>query len=174
MTIHSCSHNFEDLTHVVLPGYMASLRESMQAPIAMKEFGVPGDGPVTLSRRHGFNADISGCYVLVGKFGSIYVGISRHVFSRLLQHVRPGDHMTATLAYRMAIKHHPFKGTAKEAMETPSFRAQFDREREYLLSLQAAVVSIDNPLELYVFEAFCAMELDTGVEQGGWNTFETH
>ncbi len=172
--IHDCSHNFEELKNIVLPRYMASLREKMQAPIAMKEFGVKGDGATTLAKRHGFDKDISGCYVLIDKFHPIYVGISRRVFSRLLQHVRPGDHMTATLAYRMAIKHHPFNGTAKAAMETPAFRAQFNREREYLLGLQVAVVPINNPLELYVFEAFCAMELGTGVDQGGWNTFETH
>ena len=35
-------------------------------------------------------------------------------------------------------------------------------------------IEISNPLELYLFEAYCAMELDTGFDTGGWNTFETH
>jgi hypothetical protein len=35
-------------------------------------------------------------------------------------------------------------------------------------------VKIDNPLELYLFEPYCALELDTRFEAGGWNTFETH
>jgi len=45
--------------------------------------------------------------------------------------------------------------------------------REYLLGLAAAIVEIMNPLERYVFEAYCALELGTGVDDGGWNTFET-
>ena len=40
----------------------------------------------------------------------------------------------------------------------------------YLRSLNVAFIEIGNPLELYLFEAYCAMELDTSE----WNTFETH
>lgn len=172
--IHDCSHSFAELADAVLPAYLASLRASMKEPIPMAEFAVTGHGAVTISRRHGFDGDISGCYVLLEARRPVYVGISKHVFERLLQHVRPGDHLTATLAYRMAVARHPFKGDAKRAMADPAFRAEFNRMREGLTRLEVAVVQIDNPLELYVFEAYCAMELGTGVEQGGWNTFETH
>ena len=37
-----------------------------------------------------------------------------------------------------------------------------------------AFVEIANPLELYLFEPYCAMELLTGFDTGGWNTFLTH
>jgi len=46
----------------------------------------------------------------------------------------------------------------------------FDRRREYLLSLDVAVVEIPKPLELHVFDAYAAIELDTAK----WSTFERH
>jgi hypothetical protein len=35
-------------------------------------------------------------------------------------------------------------------------------------------VEIDDRLALQVFEAYCALELDTGCDAGGRNTFATH
>lgn len=170
MTIDGCPHDFQTLAGEVLPARMRELRTHMQAPIQMAEFAVRGDGPKTIAKRHGFDADISGCYVLIDDGRPIYVGISRHVFERLAQHVGRGDHLTATLAYRMAAHDAPHGKFAAQAMADPEFRAVFDSRREYLLGLRVAVVEIPNPLELYVFEAYAAMELDTGY----WNTFATH
>jgi len=42
------------------------------------------------------------------------------------------------------------------------------------MGLATAFVEIANPLELYLFEAYCAMELSTGSDTGAWNTFLTH
>ncbi len=170
MTIDGCPHNFQELASEVLPTHMRELRIHMQAPIQMAEFAVRGDGPKTIAKRHGFDGDISGCYVLMEDWRPIYVGISRHVFERLGQHVGRGDHLSATLAYRMAADDAPHRKFAAQAMADPEFRAVFDSRRAYLLGLQVAVVEIPNPLELYVFEAYAAMELDTGY----WNTFATH
>ena len=47
-------------------------------------------------------------------------------------------------------------------------------EREYIRGLNVAFIEIPNPLVLHIFEAYCAMELDTGTDVGGWNTFRTH
>ena len=55
-------------------------------------------------------------------------------------------------------------------MELEEFMKHFHLSQQYLCTLRVAFVEIDNPLELYVFEAYAAMELDTGV----WNTFATH
>jgi hypothetical protein len=149
---------------------MRELREHMQRPVAMAEFGVRGDGPKTIARRHGFEHDIGGCYVFMEGDRPIYVGISRHVFERLAEHVDQGDHMTATLAYRMAAHDAPHKLYAAQAMADTEFRKIFDRRREYLLGLSVGVVEIPNALERYVFEAYAAMVLDTAQ----WNTFDTH
>lgn len=170
MPIDGCPHGFETLAHEVLPARMRELREHMRSPVQMSEFAVRGDGPKTIARRHGFDGDVSGCYVLMDGDRPIYVGISRHVFERLAQHVGRGDHLTATLAYRMASHDAPHGRFAAQAMANPEFRSIFDRRREYLLGLSVAVVEIANPVERYVFEAYAAMELDTGQ----WNTFETH
>lgn len=55
-------------------------------------------------------------------------------------------------------------------MQDPAFQAHFSNARAYIAGLSVAFIEIINPLELYLFEAYCAMELDTAK----WNTFETH
>ena len=57
-----------------------------------------------------------------------------------------------------------------DAMQDPVFRKAFDEARALLRGCSVAFIDIDNPLELYLFEAYCAMELDTCE----WNTFRTH
>lgn len=57
-----------------------------------------------------------------------------------------------------------------KAMEVDEFKEHFDSAKAYLRGLQAAYVRIDNPLVLYVFEPYCAMNFGTSK----WNTFETH
>jgi hypothetical protein len=59
---------------------------------------------------------------------------------------------------------------AAAAMADPETRRLFDARRKYLLGLDVAVVEIPNPLELHLFDAYAAMELDTAC----WNTFATH
>lgn len=170
MPIDGCPHDFETLVSKELPARMQELRNHMREPVQMAEFAVRGDGPKTIARRHGFPDDICGCYVFMEGDEPIYVGISRRVFTRLAQHVGQGGHLSATLAYRMAAHDAPHSKSAAKAMADPAFLTVFDRRREYLLGLNVAVVEIQNPLERYVFEAYAAMELDTG----HWNKFETH
>jgi hypothetical protein len=55
-------------------------------------------------------------------------------------------------------------------MENAAFRTAFVAAQKYLRRLDVAFIEIENPLELYVFEAFASMELDTSE----WNTFRTH
>lgn len=163
MALDACRYDFAQLASSVLPAYMRIIRRAIDSAIPMSDFAQDGHGPVTLARRFGFERDIEGCYVLIDGEHPIYVGISRHVFERLRQHVRPGDHYTATLAYQMAKTHHPATGTAAGVMADSGFRAQFDRERAYLAGLQVTVVEISNALERHLFEAYCALELGTGL-----------
>lgn len=174
MAVDGCPHTFHELANTVLPVYMERLRSRIAASIPMSEFAVPGDGPKTLASRHGFPGDVSGCYVLLDQGKPVYAGISRKVFTRVRQHVGKGDHLTATLAYRMANHDSPHGTFAAKAMADPDFRTLFERKKAYLLSFGVAIVEIDNPVELYVFEAYCALELNTSFANGGWNTFVTH
>ncbi len=94
-----------------------------------------------------------------------HVGISRGVIGRLRQHVFGKTHFDASLAFRIAMTKHPDRTivnlTRSEAMQDPLFGTSFTEAQTYLLSLQVATIAITNPLELYVFEPFCALELDT-------------
>ena len=60
--------------------------------------------------------------------------------------------------------------TRDDAMKDIAFKNAFDRAQQLLRDSSVVFVEITNPFELYVFEPFCAMELETGE----WNTFRTH
>ncbi len=55
-------------------------------------------------------------------------------------------------------------------MANKDFQVGFAEAQQYIRELNVAFIEISNPLELYLFEAFSAMELDTSE----WNTFKTH
>jgi hypothetical protein len=55
-------------------------------------------------------------------------------------------------------------------MKDVQFRAAFLSAQNRLRSLHMAYVPIENDLELYLFEVYAAMELNTHE----WNTFRTH
>jgi hypothetical protein len=170
MPIDACQHKFLDLTLRVFPQYMDQMRRSLEAPHPLADFCKPGVGPGFLTKQLGLKGDFSGCYVLVDAGTPIYVGISRTVIGRLRQHVFGKTHSDASLAYLMATKKAPHEVTRSQAMRDMGFKTAFDDAQAYLRSLTCATIAIENPLELYLFEAFCAMELDTAQ----WNTFVTH
>lgn len=170
MPIDACQHKFLDLTLHVLPSYMDQMRRALEKPHLLADFCKPGVGPGFLKKQLGLKADFSGCYVLVDAGTPIYVGISRTVLARLRQHVFGKTHSDASLAYLMAARKAPHEVTRSQAMLDADFKSAFDAAQTYLRSLTCAAIAIENPLELYLFEAFCAMELDTAV----WNTFVTH
>lgn len=170
MAIDDCPHSFEDLVRKVLPAHMARLRPSLNAPIPVADFAVRGVGTKTLLTKHNRSKDFSGCYVLIEKKTPIYVGISRTVFQRLLQHVKGKTHFDASLAYRIAVSEDEHRSTRSGCMASSEFQRLFDAAKDYLKTLNVAYVEIANPLELYVFEPFCAITLNTHQ----WNTFRTH
>jgi hypothetical protein len=153
---------------------MTRMRLALADPRNMDLFARPGVGPGTLLNEFGIPQDFSGCYVLLEAGKPIYVGISRGVIGRLRQHAFGKTHFDASLAFRIAMARHPDRAIANvtraEAMQDPLFGISFAEAQSYLRSLQAAAIAIENPLELYVFEAYCALELDTNQ----WNSFETH
>lgn len=174
MPLHNCPHTFPELAETVLPAHMTRLRNAMNDPRQMEVFARKGVGVKSLLREFDLPRDFSGCYVLIENITPIYVGISRGVIGRLRQHVYGKTHYDASLAFRIAMKQHPDQTienlTRAEAMNDPLFGTSFEEAQTYLRSLQVAVVAIENPLELYVFEPYCAIELDTHQ----WNSFETH
>lgn len=170
MSIDQCPHTFNQLSHVVLPNYMAQMRREMTRASAMTLFSRRGVGVKTLLKHFAKPDDFSGCYVFLDKGDPVYVGISRGVFGRLRQHVTGKTHFDASFAYRISAATAPHNQSRDEAMQTLAFQAHFSNARAYIEGLSVAFIEINNPLELYLFEAYCAMELDTAQ----WNTFETH
>lgn len=115
--------------------------------------------------------DVKGLYVFVHENEPIYVGISRCLIRRTLQHLRGKSHNTSTLAYNIGlIRHQILNGE-----EYTGRRKEFDYNnnvtpaKDFLFKQKIAFLPIENSEELYLFEIFCAMKL------GCWlNKFETH
>ncbi len=170
MAIDQCPHSFAHLGAQVLPSYMAVLRQALADPLPLREFLARGEGPKHLRERIGSGRDFPGCYVLLDATSPIYVGIAGGVCKRLTQHVRGTTHYSASLAYRVAKDAAPHAMSRDEAMRDEAFQAAFTAARAKLADMHIAAVRIENPLELYLFEVYAAMELDTH----RWNTFETH
>lgn len=172
MAIDGCTHTWTHLSNFVLPEHMAKMRAALANPHPMNTFAsvVKGQGPAYCAKRLGYLKDFSGCYVLIEAGRPVYTGISRKVLARLLQHVNGKDSNTASLAYSIAAKEIPHEMYREEAMELESFQRAFGAARERLGKMQVAVVEIKCPVELYAFELFCSMELDTAE----WNSFRTH
>lgn len=170
MPIDKCKFDFATLAQTVFPKYFEQLQNAMQATRKASEFSMPGVGPAKMAKELGLPTDFSGCYVLIDGTKPIYVGISRTVLQRLRQHVTGRGHNDASLAYRMAKKHCQTPGSRSEAMKIEKFDQEFKRQQAYLKGLNVAFIAIENPLELYAFEVFAAMALDTSE----WNTFRTH
>lgn len=132
----------------------------------------PGNGIKKLLANAGLSGDFPGSYVLIENGKPIYVGISRQVFRRIWLHCRGETHYNANLVYRIASKKKPsdVKTSRDKRMRDEEFLAVFNEVRSHIQQCSFAYVPIDNDLTLYLFEAYCAMELDTCE----WNTFRTH
>jgi predicted GIY-YIG superfamily endonuclease len=170
MAIDGCRKTFAELAAETLPGDMERIRKEMQSPLQLTEFCTSGRGVRTIVKRLRKQDDFSGCYVLLRKGKPFYVGISRRVVTRLRQHGKGTTQFDASLAYRMAkdkVQHHM---TRAAAMKDLGFRRAFDGAKRLLIGSSVAFIEIQDPVELYLFEAYCAMELDTHE----WNTFRTH
>jgi hypothetical protein len=169
MPIDGCRHDFQQLASEILPADMARMRTAMTTPIPMRTF-CKGAGIRTILKKLGRTADFPGCYLLVDGSVPFYVGISRGIVGRLMQHVRGRTDCDASFAYRMAKTCQPHEMERKEAMLNPDFRAAFDQSQERIRAMDVAMIEVENDLELYLFEVYCALELRT-VEH---NTFRTH
>lgn len=170
MPIDGCTSTFQEMATMVLPADMARLRSALATLQPLSSFCTKGIGVKAILSKIGRGNDFSGCYVLVREGTPFYVGISRRVVQRLRQHLTGTSHFHATLAYLMATDRTGHKMKREDAMRDGDFRRAFDDAQEMLRGCSVAFIEIENPLELYLFEAYCAMELNTCE----WNTFRTH
>ena len=170
MPIDNCVHSFESLTTSILPQHFSRLEEAMRKPLAAEQLvGFKSAAREALARV-GRSVDFPGCYVFLDAGKPVYVGISRGVVKRLVQHLNYDSHYSASLVYRMACEEYPHEMRRDQAMKDDQFRAVFFAVQSRLREMTVAFIQIDNDLELYVFEVYAAMNLDTDT----WNTFRTH
>ena len=170
MPIDNCEFSFKELADNLLPDDMEKVRAAMSAPHSMSLFAQRGVGKNLVLKQLSLSHDFQGCYVLMDESGPVYVGISRSVIQRLIQHVKGKTHFDASLAYRMAAFNYSHDMSRGEAMKNPDFLQSFTEAGQRLVAMNVAFVEIKNDVELYVFEVYCSMALDTAQ----WNSFKTH
>jgi len=168
--IDACANTFAEMAAAILPEDMTRLRVALAAPLPLSRFCKDGLGVKSILRQFQRRQDFSGCYVLLRDGAPFYVGISRSVIQRLRQHVKGKTHFDASLAYLMATEKTGHTMKRADAMKDADFLKAFAAAQALLRNCAVAFIEIDNPVELYLFEAYCAMELDTFE----WNTFRTH
>ena len=170
MRIDNCKHSFEELSASVLPAHYVRLEAALRVPFAATSFvGFKSVTKEVLSRVSR-STDFPGCYVFIEGINPLYVGISRGIIKRLVQHLNYDSHYSASLVYRMATDDYPHEMKRDQAMKDDEFRKVFLSSQGRLRQMKVAFVEIDNDLELYLFEVFASMRLDTGK----WNSFRTH
>ena len=117
MPIDNCVHTFEKLAASVLPNHFKLLKAAIQSPTAADTFfGFKSVTKEILSRLNR-STDFPGCYVFIDGEKSIYVGISRGVIKRLVQHLNFDTHYSASLVYRMASEDYPHEMKRDQAMK---------------------------------------------------------
>lgn len=170
MPIDNCPHTFDELARTVLPDYWQRLEVAIRSPMPASTF--VGFKSATKEALSSVNktTDFPGCYVFIDQGTPVYVGISRGVVKRLVQHLNFESHYTASLVYRMATDEFPHEMKRDQAMKDDQFRQVFLSAQGRLRETSVAFVEIGNDLELYLFEVYAAMRLDTDT----WNTFRTH
>ena len=168
--IDDCQYSFEELATSILPSHMERMRDALTHPLPMQRFARKGVGSVSILNELKRDRDFPGCYVLLKSGEPMYVGRSRSIVQRLTKHVKGKSHFDSSLAYKIASEKYDHNKTAKGAMKDPAFMREFGKAKEHLASLDVAFIEIKNDLEVFLFEVYCAMELDTAE----WNTFRTH
>lgn len=170
MAIDDCKHSFEHLAAQVLPAHFQRLEEAIKSPRMAQDFVGYGSATRALLGKVGHDKDFPGCYVFLDNGAPVYVGISRGVVKRLVQHLNSKSHFTASLVYRMAFHEFTHEMKREQAMQDDKFRWEFFSAQSRLQKTSVAYVEIENDLELYTFEVYASMKLDTA----NWNTFRTH
>ena len=122
MPIDNCVHNFEELANSVLPQHFARLEQAMHSPLdAERLVGFKSASREALSRVER-SSDFPGCYVFLDAGKPVYVGISRSVIKRIVQHLNFDSHYSASLVYRMASEEYPHEMEKRTGTFSSSWR----------------------------------------------------
>ena len=169
-----------------LPVLYDKLKEQIEHPHDISKLLDKGNGQVWLRKKLLSKTellykdkDIKGCYVFVDGNKPIYVGISRTICQRIVQHVaRSSNHNSASLAYQIAINRYcEDNNIAVDTVDKKTLsdiqncdNRYFRKAKERLGHFCVAYIPIDNDLLLHIFEPYAAVRLQTG----RYNSFRTH
>ena len=149
MSLHNCVHSFEYLSSDVLPHYFEALANSLKHPINLLDFH---KDPALLPNS-------AGCYVLSLRKTAQYVGIAKNIRKRVQDHLSKNP-SRANLAVRISAKR--LNVSLQNIKKHDNFLNEFNISCEALNDdYSVSWVTISNPLEMYIFEPYCAMKLDT-------------
>lgn len=124
-----------------------------------------------LTKEGNKKVDFRGLYIFFNDSTPFYVGISKGVIGRILQHLKGKTHYTSTLAFKIGLIVYKFQN----GVEYDGQRKEFDFKKYvepvkiFLMKQKISLFHIDNIEELAIFEIFCSMKMGTWL-----NDFETH
>lgn len=107
--------------------------------------------------------DFKGLYIFLHKEEPFYVGISRSVVNRILQHIKTGkSHYSASLAYKIACYKLELEGKDMNFTRSELDYGEFIQPvQERLLDQNIALLPISDDEEMYLFEVYCSLHFDT-------------
>jgi GIY-YIG catalytic domain len=170
MSIDNCPYDFDRLANERMALRFGELKSAMVRPL--NAAGLVGYKSATKEELQFLDkpADFAGCYVFLNIDIPVYVGISRTVVRRLAQHLNHVSHHSASLVYRMASRVYDHELKREQAMADDRFRDAFLSAQQQLQKMRVAFIEVPDDVELYLFELYAAMKLNTSQ----WNTFRTH
>jgi len=146
------------------------MRQLLQAPLLSRDNlgDIPGQG----------------IYVFYEKGKPLYVGRSRNLRTRILNHGRrSSSHFQATFAFLIAMKKAKRPGTKPRSAEPgkkptrgdwekhKAFSRLFAAAKERVAKMRVRVIQVSDPIEQTLLEVYAADWLGT---LGRYNLFETH
>ncbi len=142
----------------------------------MKYFGQEGCGKVgslrLLADDHVLKNEktIRGLYVFIHDNHPFYAGITRNMPSRIQQHLKGHNAVTATLAYRIARElYQKHTGEKPTKWERDEFTSYVNPIKDVLMNQELAFIPIEDDTELALYEIYFATKFNTM-----HNDFRTH
>jgi len=122
--------------------------------------------------------DFRELYVIYFKENPVYVGISERLIKRVNSHIKGDNYRTSAFAYQVAKKRYLKDNNGN--FINPKSGKDYTRKEFYELKLVASaraevtkmkirILPIQDEIQLYLFEVYCAMKLKTA-----FNSFDTH
>ena len=99
-----------------------------------------------------------------------HTGRTRNLQGRVRAHTA-NSHNSASFAFKLARQALDLKATYRpegsraNLMQDPTFKAEFDRQREQIGQMRLRYVEIDCPIEQHLFELYAALRLGTSVSE---------